>query len=92
MLWLAHCRGWGEERGAGVGYCCKWVLTVSNSGGELGVKVLCCVGPAQGQEGELGGGGGDHGCHPVDQSLCRTNPRPSRPRRAAIGLPTKTFT
>lgn len=27
-------------RGSGVGYCCKWVLTVSNSGGELGVKVL----------------------------------------------------
>ena len=30
----------GEERGSGLGYCCKWVLTVSNSGGELGVKVL----------------------------------------------------
>jgi hypothetical protein len=32
-----------RKRGAGVGYCCKWVLTVSNSGGELGVKVLVRV-------------------------------------------------
>lgn len=39
MLWQADCEG-GEERGSGLGYCCKWVLTVSNSGGELGVKVL----------------------------------------------------
>lgn len=38
MLWQADCEGGGK--GFRVGYCCKWVLTVSNSGGELGVKVL----------------------------------------------------
>jgi hypothetical protein len=27
-------------RGTRVGYCCKWVLTVSNSGSEFRVKVL----------------------------------------------------
>jgi hypothetical protein len=39
MPWQADCEGGGKgvQRG---GYCCKWVLTVSNSSGELGVKVL----------------------------------------------------
>jgi hypothetical protein len=53
MLWQADCGG-GWEGMKGVGYCCKWVLTVSNSGCELGVKVLGHVtqgGPAQGNGG-----------------------------------------
>lgn len=63
-----------------MGYCCKWVLTVSNSGGELGVKVLGRVtwgGP---------GGGGDHGSHPFDQSPQRTNPRPTQPPVAVTSV------
>lgn len=53
MLWQADWGG-GWEGMKGVRYCCKWVLTVSNSGGELGVKVLGRVtwgGPAQGNGG-----------------------------------------
>lgn len=77
MLRQADCGG-GWEGMKGVRYSCKWVLTVSNSGGELGVKVLGRVtwgwGPAQGNGWE----GGDHRFLPFDQSLQRTNSGPTQ--------------